>query len=79
MSPLFAFGIGPLEIAIVAVLGILLFGNKLPGIGRSLGQTLVEFKKGVKGVEEDLDTPSPTAQKTPAAPPRVTAPKFDSP
>jgi len=49
------FGLGPLELVIVAVIVLLLFGNRLPSVMRSLGQGLVEFKKGVQGVEEDKD------------------------
>ncbi len=49
------FGFGPLELFIVAVIVLLLFGNRLPSVMRSLGQGLVEFKKGVQGVEEDKD------------------------
>jgi sec-independent protein translocase protein TatA len=40
---------------IIAVIGILLFGKRLPEVGRSLGKGIVEFKKGLKGVEEEVD------------------------
>lgn len=43
------------EILIVALIALLLFGNRLPSIMRSLGLSITEFKKGVKGVEEDID------------------------
>jgi sec-independent protein translocase protein TatA len=57
MTPLFAFlgGIGPLELFIVALIVLLLFGNRLPGVMRSLGRGIIEFKKGVQGIEEDID------------------------
>lgn len=56
MSSLFGFmGIGPLELFVVAVVVLLLFGNRLPGVMRSLGRGIVEFKKGVSGIEEDQD------------------------
>ena len=57
MNALFGFfgGIGPLELFIVAVILLLLFGNRLPSVMRSLGRGVIEFKKGVQGVEEDLD------------------------
>ncbi len=45
-------GIGPLEMVIVAVIILLLFGNRLPGVMRSMGQGLVEFKKGMQGIED---------------------------
>ena len=49
------FGFGLTEIAIVAVVILLLFGNRLPGAMRSLGRSVVEFKKGVRGDTEDSD------------------------
>jgi sec-independent protein translocase protein TatA len=84
--PLFAmFGLGGQEILLLLVLGVLLFGRKLPDIGRSLGKTMVEFKKGVKGIEDEVSEPNtaraaiePEAVK---APTRVTPsspkPTFD--
>ncbi|MBI3838130.1 MAG: twin-arginine translocase TatA/TatE family subunit [Planctomycetia bacterium] len=51
------FGLGPLELIIFAVIVLVLFGNRLPGVMRSVGQGLVEFKKGVQGVEDDKDHP----------------------
>ena len=43
-------GIGPMEIAIVLVVALLVLGPKrLPATGRSLGQGLREFKDGVTG------------------------------
>jgi sec-independent protein translocase protein TatA len=37
---------------------VLLFGKRLPEVGRSLGKGLVEFKKGIRGIEDDLNTSS---------------------
>ena len=51
---LFAFSPGPLEIVIVLVVLILLFGKRLPEVGKSLGKGFVEFKKGVKGIEREV-------------------------
>jgi sec-independent protein translocase protein TatA len=78
------FGLGGQEILLLLVLGVLLFGRKLPELGRSLGKTVVEVKKGLKGIEDDVSEPSaPRAAIEPEpvkAPTRVTpssAPKFD--
>ena len=46
---------GPFGYAVVALIALLLFGNRLPGMMRSLGRSVVEFKKGVAGVEEEID------------------------
>lgn len=60
-----AFGMpGGTEWIILLVLGLLIFGRRLPEVGRSLGRGIVEFKKGIKGVEdeiEDASSPKPAA------------------
>jgi sec-independent protein translocase protein TatA len=58
---------GGAEWIIIAAFGLLLFGKRLPEVGRSLGKGIVEFKKGLKGVEEEMETASdPKApQQTP--------------
>ena len=66
------FGLGFQEIALILLLGVLLFGRKLPDIGRSIGKTVVEFKKGMKGVEDDLSTDS--ASSRPAIEPEAAVP-----
>ena len=56
MVGLFAWFLpGHLELLIVAVVVLLLFGNRLPSVMRSMGRGIVEFKKGVKGIEDDID------------------------
>lgn len=46
---------GPWEIIIIVVVALLLFGRRLPEVGRSLGKGIVEFKKGLRGVEDELN------------------------
>lgn len=47
LQPTFAWAPGPMELVIVLVIVMVLFGNRLPGTMRSLGQSLVQFKKGM--------------------------------
>ena len=49
------FGVGPTELVIVGIIVLILFGSRLPSVMRSLGQGLVEFKKGVQGIEDDKE------------------------
>lgn len=45
---------GPLEVVVILLVVLLLFGAKrLPEIGRALGEGIREFKKSVKGEDED--------------------------
>jgi len=45
----------PIVYIAVALVAFLLFGNRLPSVMRSLGRSVVEFKKGVAGIEDDID------------------------
>jgi sec-independent protein translocase protein TatA len=46
--------IGPLEIAIVLVIVLLIFGPKrLPDLGRSMGRGMREFKESITGKDDD--------------------------
>lgn len=52
--------IGPLELIIILVIVLVLFGSRLPRVARSLGQASKEFKQGVaEGAADDPDDPSP--------------------
>jgi sec-independent protein translocase protein TatA len=43
------------ELLVIAFVGLLLFGRRLPEVGRSLGRSIVEFKKGINDVKDDVD------------------------
>ena len=53
MTALFAFFGAPPEMLIILVIVLLLFGNRLPGVMRSLGKGVTEFKKGIEGIEDE--------------------------
>lgn len=67
MSNMILFGFGgissPVTIVVVALVAFLLFGNRLPQVMRSLGRSVVEFKKGVNGIEDDLDEAVRSSEK----------------
>ncbi|MCH8823480.1 MAG: twin-arginine translocase TatA/TatE family subunit [Planctomycetes bacterium] len=49
---------GGMEWMVLLVLGLLIFGRRLPEVGRSLGRGIVEFKRGIKGIDDDIDEES---------------------
>ena len=82
-------GTGSMEIIIVLVIALLLFGKRLPEVARSMGKGIVEFKKGVRGIEEEVEraeysaaTAATSSSERPVAEEErqeVTAPKFEPP
>jgi sec-independent protein translocase protein TatA len=69
---------------IFGIVAILLFGNRLPSVARSLGRSLVEFKKGMNELETEFKS---SIYSEPTTTPRVTytdhsepaAPRFEPP
>ena len=81
------FGLGGTEWFILIILGVLLFGKRLPEVGRSLGKGMMEFKRGLQGIEDEVQGHLRQAemperpQPAPRAPQRIaaTCPKFEDP
>ncbi len=49
-------GLGPLEIGAVLVIVLILFGPKrLPGLGKSIGEAIKGFKKGIGEDNSEID------------------------
>lgn len=46
------------ELLVILTVALLLFGKRLPEVGKSLGKGIVEFKKGLKGIEDEVETQS---------------------
>lgn len=91
MVPIAFIGnLGPMEMLLVAGIALLLFGKNLPKVARDAGKAIVEFKKGMAGIENSVDdavynrndsnASSNSSRPTPVdAPVESTAPKFEPP
>jgi sec-independent protein translocase protein TatA len=83
--------LGMVEMLVVMGVAVLLFGKRLPEVGRSLGKGIIEFKKGLRGVEDEFDFSSAGPSKssrhtedrarttTDGAPAESSVPKFEPP
>ena len=67
--------IGPMEIGIVLVIALIVFGPKrVPDLGRSLGKGIREFKGSIGGADDEVDeTPQPKVVASTASPTSTTS------
>jgi TatA/E family protein of Tat protein translocase len=79
MTANLAFGFGPWEMWVILLIALLLFGHRIPGMARSLGSGIVEFKRGLKG--DSGGSGAVTSGTTPSqpAPPAEPAPPPEQP
>ena len=88
MCPLFAFGLeSPTTLLILGALAVLLFGERLPEVARSIGKGLTEVKNGVRGIQKEIESAVSSATSIDTTPryrepeqrEESTAPKFEPP
>lgn len=65
---MFAFTLGPSQIVLLLLLGVLLFGNRLPEVGKSLAKAIRGFQDGMRGVEDQIGEAMTPAEPALAAP-----------
>ena len=51
----------PMTMLVLGVLAVLLFGKRLPEVGRNVGRGLMEFKKGLRSIQDELENATRTA------------------
>ena len=51
------FGLGMQELVVIMVLGVMLFGNRLPELARWMGKGLAEFRREASNLSEELRDP----------------------
>jgi sec-independent protein translocase protein TatA len=73
------FGLQPIHLVVVAFVALIIFGpRRLPQLGRWIGRTFTEFRKGSQEMSEGIrDEIAKTAEK-PASPAAADPPRQDS-
>ena len=83
------FGLGPFEIVVIGAIAVMLYGKRLPEVGRTFGQTIGELRKQWATLSKELDVTAHIEGRTPPARrsirhddepvATVTSPRFEPP
>jgi sec-independent protein translocase protein TatA len=68
---------GP-DLLIVLAIALIFFGNRLPGVAKSLGRSIFEFKKGLTETRDELNKAA-SEEEPPLEKPAITAPPRKTP
>ena len=55
LHPVAFFNLGAPEAILIGIVALILFGPRLPSVMRSLGKGIVEFKKGIRDTEDEIN------------------------
>ena len=55
LFPVGFLNLGPMELVVIGIIALLVFGPRLPSVMRSLGKGIVEFKKGLRDTGDEID------------------------
>ena len=77
MSALFAFlGLpAPTQVIVLLVLAVLLFGQNLPQVARTLGQKLADFRRGMRHIEDEIRSITSDLTSSVSSPPAISSSK----
>jgi sec-independent protein translocase protein TatA len=85
---LFDSFLSPQTMLILAIVAVLLYGERLPEVARSFGKQFMDFKKSIQGIREEFEAATRDVTSTAERPHRkeepidreeATAPKFEPP
>jgi sec-independent protein translocase protein TatA len=73
------FGLQPIHLVVVAFVALIIFGpRRLPQLGRWIGRTFTEFRKGSQEMSEGIRDEIAKAAEKPASPTAADPPRQDS-
>jgi sec-independent protein translocase protein TatA len=52
------FGLGPVEIVVIGAIAVMLYGKRLPEVGRTVGQGIGELRKQMTALSREMDLAS---------------------
>ena len=58
---------GPIELIVILIVVLLIFGKRIPNTMRSLGKGILEFKRGMKDAQTPEKLPPPNGDTRPHA------------
>ncbi len=85
------FGLGPLEIVLIGAIAVMIYGKRLPEVGRTVGKTVGDLRRQWQTLSRELEAAARAdeqAERAPRALPRgdeprgqrvVESPRFDPP
>jgi sec-independent protein translocase protein TatA len=87
------FGLGPFEIVVIGAIAVMLYGKRLPEVGRSFGKTVGDLRRQWQTLSRELEVAASVDGPAPARPARsigrmgdepagsrvIEAPRFDPP
>lgn len=92
MNSPFAFDLAfnPIQVLLIGAIAVLLFGKRLPEVGRSVGKGLFELRKGLRSIEDVIHEAGSSSTTNDSSPQKIyqhheedhdeaTAPKFEPP
>ena len=72
------FGLNPVEVVVIGAIAVMLYGKRLPDVGRTFGQTIRDLRKQWTSLSKELDI-SAHLEGRPPAPRRVPRDYVDDP
>jgi sec-independent protein translocase protein TatA len=83
------FGLGPLEICVIGAIAVMIYGKRLPEVGRSVGKGIGELKRSMQSISKEVDISAAMRGDVPAGAARrparrdddtaTSSPRFDPP